>query len=71
MSTPVDSNASCFKCFSSGVSSPEISEFFQTLRLIYVITWVKAFTFAQSSVYSLPCNNFTQKVNPQVADEKP
>ena len=34
---PVDSNASCFTCFSSGVSSPEIAEFCPTLRLIYVI----------------------------------
>ncbi len=35
---PVDPNASCFTCFSSGVSSPEIAEFCPTLRLVYVIT---------------------------------
>ena len=34
---PVDSNASCFTCFSSGVSSPEIAEFCPTLRLVYGI----------------------------------
>jgi hypothetical protein len=36
-SSSVDSNASCFTCFSSGVSSPEIAEFCLTLRLVYVI----------------------------------
>jgi hypothetical protein len=34
----VDSNASCFTSFSSGVSSPEIAEFCPTLRLVYAIT---------------------------------
>jgi hypothetical protein len=34
---PVDSNASCFKSFSSGSSSPEVAEFCPTLRLVYFI----------------------------------
>jgi hypothetical protein len=34
---PVDSNASCFTCFSSGSSSPEVAEMFPTLRLVYII----------------------------------
>jgi hypothetical protein len=34
---PVDSNASCFTCFSSGSSSPEVAEFCPTLRLVYFI----------------------------------
>jgi hypothetical protein len=33
----VDSNASCFTCFSSGSSSPEVLEFCLTLRFVYVI----------------------------------
>jgi hypothetical protein len=33
------SNASCFTCFSSGSSSPEIAEFCPTLRFVYVIAW--------------------------------
>jgi hypothetical protein len=59
---PVDvcSNASCFTCFSSGSSSPEVAEFCPTLRLVYFITC------ALSSVYSLPCDNFVQKVVSQV-----
>jgi hypothetical protein len=36
---PVDSNVSCFKCFSSGSSSSEVAEFCPTLRLVYVIAW--------------------------------
>jgi hypothetical protein len=36
---PVDSNASCYTCFSSGSRSPEVAEFCPTLRLIYVIAW--------------------------------
>jgi hypothetical protein len=35
----VDYNASCFTCFSSGSSSPEVAEFCLTLRLVYVIVW--------------------------------
>jgi hypothetical protein len=35
----VDSNASCFTCFSSGSSSPEVAEFCPTLRLVYFIAW--------------------------------
>jgi hypothetical protein len=36
---PVDvcSNARCFMCFSSGSSSPKVSEFCPTLRLVYFI----------------------------------
>jgi hypothetical protein len=34
----VDSNASCFTCFSSGSSSPEVAEFCPTLRLVYFIS---------------------------------
>jgi hypothetical protein len=36
---PLDvcSNTSCFTCFRSGSSSPEIVEFYPTLRLVYVI----------------------------------
>jgi hypothetical protein len=33
----VDSNASCFTCFSSGSSSPEVAEFCPTLRLVYLL----------------------------------
>jgi hypothetical protein len=33
----VDSNASCFTCFSSGSSPPEVAEFCPTLRLVYFI----------------------------------
>jgi hypothetical protein len=33
----VDSNASCFTCFSSGSSSTEVAEFCLTLRLVYFI----------------------------------
>jgi hypothetical protein len=62
----VDSNANCFMCFNSGVSSPEIAEFCPTLRLIYVIAWAEASTCALSRVYSLPCNKLVQNVNPQV-----
>jgi hypothetical protein len=65
---PVDvySNASCFTCFSSGSSSPEVAEFCPTLRLVYVIALAKASTCALSSVYGMPWNNFVQKVVPQV-----
>jgi hypothetical protein len=35
----VCSNASCFTCFSSGSSSPEVAEFCPTLRLVYFIAW--------------------------------
>jgi hypothetical protein len=41
-------------------------EFCPTLRLVYFIAQAQASTCALSSVYSLPCNNFTQTVNPQV-----
>jgi hypothetical protein len=41
-------------------------EFCPTLRLVYFIAWVSASTCALSSVYSLPCDNFVQKVVPQV-----
>jgi hypothetical protein len=34
---PVDSNASCFTCFSSGSSSPKVAEFCPTLHLVYFI----------------------------------
>jgi hypothetical protein len=34
---PVDSNATCLTCFSSGSSSPEVAEFCPTLRLVYFI----------------------------------
>jgi hypothetical protein len=34
---PVDSNARCFTCFSSGSSSPEVAEFCLTVRLVYFI----------------------------------
>jgi hypothetical protein len=61
-----DSNASCFNCFSSGSSSPEVAEFCPTLLLVYFIARASASTCALSSVYSLPCNNFVQKVVPQV-----
>jgi hypothetical protein len=37
---PVDSNASCFTCFSSASSSPKVAEFCPTLRLVYVIARV-------------------------------
>jgi hypothetical protein len=53
---PVDSNASCFTCFSSGSSSPEVAEFCPTLRLVY---------FIARSILS-PCDNFIQKVVTQV-----
>jgi hypothetical protein len=33
----VDFNASCFTCFSTGSSSPEVAEFCPTLRLVYFI----------------------------------
>jgi hypothetical protein len=33
----IDSNASCFTCFSSGISSPEVADFCLTLRLVYFI----------------------------------
>jgi hypothetical protein len=33
----VDSNASCFTCFSSGSSSPEVAAFCPTLPLVYFI----------------------------------
>jgi hypothetical protein len=36
----VYSNVSCFTTFSSGSSSPEVVEFCQTLRLVYVIAQV-------------------------------
>jgi hypothetical protein len=35
----VYSNLSCFTCFSSGSSSPEVVEFCLTLRLVYFIAW--------------------------------
>jgi hypothetical protein len=40
---PVDmnSNASCFMCFISGSSSPEVADFCPTLHLVYVIAWPK------------------------------
>jgi hypothetical protein len=60
------SNASCLTPFSSGISSPEVAEFCPALRLVYDITRVSASTCAFSSVYSLPCNNFVQKVVSQV-----
>ena len=63
---PVDSSASWFTCFSSGVSSPEVAEFCLTLRLVYFIARAYASTCALSSVYSLPCDKFVQKVVPQV-----
>jgi hypothetical protein len=34
ISVDVCSNASCFTCFSSGSSSPEVAEFCPTLRLV-------------------------------------
>jgi hypothetical protein len=63
---PVDSNASCFTCFSSGNSSPEVAEFCPTLRLVYLTAQAYASTCALSSIYSLSCNNFVQKVVPKV-----
>jgi hypothetical protein len=35
----VESNVSCFTCFISGRSSPEVADFCLTLRLVYVIAW--------------------------------
>jgi hypothetical protein len=64
---PVDVyyNASYFTSFSSGSDSPKVAEFCLNLRLLYVIAYAYASTCALSSVYSLPCNNFVQKVVPQ------
>jgi hypothetical protein len=39
---PVDfgTDSSCFTCFSSGRSSPEVAEFCPSLHLVYFIAWV-------------------------------
>jgi hypothetical protein len=66
---PVDSNASFFTSFSSDSSSPEVAEFCPTLRLVYFIAQAQSSTCIPSRVCSLPCNNFVQKVVPNV--EKP
>jgi hypothetical protein len=52
--------------FNSGSSSPKVAEFCLTLRLVYVIARLQAFICALSSVYSLPCDNFVQKVVPRL-----
>jgi hypothetical protein len=36
---PVDSNARCFTCFSSGSSSTKVVDFFLNLCLVCVIAW--------------------------------
>jgi hypothetical protein len=41
-------------------------EFCLILRLVYFIAQALASTCALSSIYSLPCNNFVEKVIPQV-----
>jgi hypothetical protein len=43
-------------------------EFCPTFCLVYFIAWAWASICALSSVFSLPCNDFTQKVNPQVGN---
>jgi hypothetical protein len=66
MNVAVDSNASCFNYFNSGSGSSKVAEFCLNLRLFHVITRTQASSCAPSSVHSLPCNNFVQKVVPQV-----
>jgi hypothetical protein len=52
--------------FSFSISSPKIADLCPTLRLVYFIAQALASTCALSSVHSLPCDNFVQKVVPQV-----
>jgi hypothetical protein len=63
----VDSNDSCFTCFSSGSSSPKVAEFVQLCaQSILSLRPKPPLACALSSIYSLPCDNFVKKVVPQM-----
>jgi hypothetical protein len=53
----VDSNASCFRSFSSGSSSPKVAEFSLILCLVNVIAQTYTSTYTISYVYGFPWEN--------------
>jgi hypothetical protein len=56
------SNASCFTCFNSGISSTKVVDICPTLCLIYFIAQASASPCVQSIIYILSCDNFVQNV---------